>query len=55
MSNQVQLADGTATHMGEGVFVIQQRDDQDRPQSVVVTTKDMGRLLRASSSQPRRA
>ena len=29
MSNQVQLADGTATHMGEGVFVSQQRDDDE--------------------------
>lgn len=44
MAHEVQLADGVAVSMGEGVWVVSQVSD-DGPQSVVVTLEDVRRLL----------
>ena len=46
MAHEVQLADGVAVDLGEGVFIITQASDQG-PQSVVVTMDDILRLLEA--------
>lgn len=40
----LQLADGAAAHMGDGVFVLCQADAERGPQSVVVTLEDLQRL-----------
>ncbi len=42
---EVQLNEGVAQHMGEGVFVLCQKDERGRPQSVVVTEEDLRVLL----------
>lgn len=39
------INDGEAHHMGEGVFVLLQRDEKKKPQSVVVTADDLRHLL----------
>ena len=45
MKHAVKLSDGEAQHMGEGVFVLLQRDERGRPQNVVVTEDDLRRIL----------
>ena len=46
----IQLEDGTATTMGDGVFVIAQWDEHDMPQSVVVNVEDLRKMLAALSA-----
>ncbi|WP_292959642.1 hypothetical protein [Novosphingobium sp. UBA1939] len=41
----IALEDGTAHYMGDGMFVLLQRDDQNRPQSVAVSRRDLEALL----------
>lgn len=41
----LQLADGSATYMGEGIFVITQRDELGAAHHVVVSRDDLQRLL----------
>ncbi|HUD29817.1 MAG TPA: hypothetical protein VMQ93_13165 [Novosphingobium sp.] len=45
MKNDVKLNDGEAQHMGDGAFVLLQRDERGRAQHVVVTEDDLRRLL----------
>jgi hypothetical protein len=47
-SNEVALLDGMAANMGDGVFVISQRDERGAAQAVVLTRSDLVRLLAAS-------
>jgi hypothetical protein len=44
---QIDLADGVAVPMGEGVFVICQKDERGAAQSVVLTGEDLTRLVGA--------
>lgn len=41
----IALIDGEAHHMGDGVFVITQRCENNEPQSVVLQEDDLRRLL----------
>jgi hypothetical protein len=45
MQTELELNEGEAQHMGDGVFVLLQRDERGRPQNVVVTKDDLQRLL----------
>lgn len=44
MNDVISLADGLATHMGEGVFVLFQEDD-GKPNTVVLTPEDLAAML----------
>ena len=45
MATDIQLDDGAAQHMGDGVFVLCQRDEHGTQQSVTLTREDLERLL----------
>lgn len=47
MKNNIKLGDGDAVPMGDGVFVLCQRDELGVPQNVVVKRDDLERLLAA--------
>lgn len=53
MMTNLQLADGVAEYMGDGVFVLAQKDERGSAQSVVVTVEDLRRLT-AALGQPER-
>jgi hypothetical protein len=44
----VKLIDGVAEHMGDGMFVLIQKDERGSPQNVVVAREDLERMLAAS-------
>ena len=50
MTTDIRLNDGTAQYMGEGVFVLCQRDEHGTPQSVTLTREDLERLLRTGEA-----
>ncbi|MDE2412565.1 MAG: hypothetical protein KGM18_12400 [Sphingomonadales bacterium] len=50
-SPTIQLADGAATNMGDGVFALTQKDEHGFAHSVVVTEEDL-RALVASLAEP---
>lgn len=45
----IELLDGEAHHMGEGVFVLTQRCEKNQPHSVVIQEADLRRLLETLS------
>jgi hypothetical protein len=47
MNTEMKLTDGVAEHMGNGVFVLCQRDENGVANSVVVTLSDLRRLQEA--------
>ncbi|MBV1690870.1 hypothetical protein KRR38_25120 [Novosphingobium sp. G106] len=49
MQNNIKLGDGDAVPMGDGVFVVCQRDERGVPHSVVITRGDLERLLAAEA------
>ena len=54
MDLRVELLDGEAEAMGEGVFVVRQTDERGAVQSVVLTSEDLRRMCEhPSSSSPR--
>lgn len=46
----ISLHQGEAHHMGDGVFVLLQRDEKNQPQSVAVTAHDLRTLLGSLSA-----
>jgi hypothetical protein len=47
MVADIELDDGQATHVGDGVFVVFQNDERGGAQSVVITENDLRALLAA--------
>lgn len=47
VQERIALNDGEAADMGEGVFVVMQKDEKGAAQSVVLTKGDLEQLLAA--------
>lgn len=47
VQQQINPADGVVRPMGEGIFVICQRDDLGKAQNAVLTGDDLKRLMEA--------